>query len=116
MTCTKCRNIQCYICSKSCEYSHFNDSKRGGKPGNCPLFDEKGVEVRHSEEVKTAETKARRQVLEGNSDIEADFLEIKTSERVKQDEEQRKKQGELLSSLKADGRFGSLFGVVLMTF
>lgn len=50
MICTKCSNIQCYICSKSCDYQHFNDSSRGGKAGNCPLFDgDNGVEQRHEE-------------------------------------------------------------------
>lgn len=94
MTCTKCRNIQCYICSKSCEYSHFNDVKRGGKEGNCPLFDEGSIEIRHSEEVKNAEAEARKKVLAEHSDIQAEFLEIKTSEKVRQDEERRKKSGE----------------------
>lgn len=94
MTCTKCRNIQCYICSKSCEYSHFNDVKRGGKEGNCPLFDEGGIEIRHSEEVKNAEAEARKKVLAENSGIRADILDIKTSEKVKADEERRKKPGE----------------------
>lgn len=48
MTCTKCRNVQCYVCSESCSYQHFDDSRRGGKVGNCPLFDDVGV--RHYEE------------------------------------------------------------------
>jgi len=36
MTCTRngCFNIQCYVCSKSCTYDHFNDPGRGGKLGN----------------------------------------------------------------------------------
>lgn len=36
MTCTRngCMNIQCYVCSKSCGYDHFNDPGRGGKAGN----------------------------------------------------------------------------------
>lgn len=94
MTCTKCNNIQCYICSKSCEYSHFNDLHRGGKDGNCPLFDDCSVEIRHAEEVKNAEAEARKKVLEENLGIQADFLEIKTSEKVKEDDERRQKSGE----------------------
>lgn len=47
MTCSKCKNVQCYICSKSCSYDHFNDTTRGGKVGNCPLFE--STEARHDE-------------------------------------------------------------------
>lgn len=90
MSCTKCRNLQCYICSESCDYSHFDDTKRGGKQGNCPLFDPQGIDARHLEEVKAAEEQAKKKVLEENEDIPADILEIKTSERVRQDEEKRK--------------------------
>lgn len=93
MTCTKCGNIQCYICSKSCEYSHFNDVKRGGQQGNCPLWEEGGIETRHTQEVKNAETEARRRILKDNSDIAAELLDIKTSERVREDEERRKRPG-----------------------
>lgn len=62
MTCTRngCYNIQCYVCSKSCSYDHFNDSSRGGKPGNCPLFE--SVEERHEDEVKKAEKNAMDKV------------------------------------------------------
>ena len=40
MTCTRngCFNIQCYVCSKSCSYDHFNDPGRGGKPGNWYVY------------------------------------------------------------------------------
>ncbi|CAI0652538.1 unnamed protein product [Colletotrichum noveboracense] len=63
MTCTRlgCRNVQCYVCSKSCDYSHFDDSSRGGKKGNCPLFEK--TEVRHEKEVRKAEEDARQKVL-----------------------------------------------------
>ena len=38
MMCTRngCGNIQCYVCSKSCDYAHFNDKSRGGRDGQCP--------------------------------------------------------------------------------
>ncbi|KAK1658986.1 hypothetical protein BDP55DRAFT_733650 [Colletotrichum godetiae] len=64
MTCPKrgCRNIQCYVCSKSCDYTHFDDKTRGGKKGNCPLFDD--VNMRHNEEVQHAEAQARQGILE----------------------------------------------------
>ncbi|KAF3767645.1 hypothetical protein M406DRAFT_253386 [Cryphonectria parasitica EP155] len=93
MTCTKCRNIQCYTCSKSCDYTHFNDTARGGRVGQCPLFDKEGTDVRHAEEVKIAEQEARMKVLEDNTDVDAAFLEIKTSERVQKDEQQRLTNG-----------------------
>jgi len=55
MTCTRggCYNVQCYVCSKSCGYDHFDDRNRGGKPGNCPLFE--SVQARHDQEVAQAE-------------------------------------------------------------
>ncbi|KZL79394.1 ring finger protein [Colletotrichum incanum] len=76
MTCTaaNCRNIQCYVCSKSCDYSHFNDVNRGGKQGNCPLFD--NVDARHNAEVQAAEEKARKKVLESNRRVDKDLLKF----------------------------------------
>ncbi|KAL0764097.1 hypothetical protein CaCOL14_013424 [Colletotrichum acutatum] len=64
MTCTKrgCKNVQCYVCSKSCDYAHFDDKSRGGRKGNCPLFDD--VETRHNKEVQQAEAKAHQKILE----------------------------------------------------
>lgn len=86
MTCTKCGNIQCYVCSKSCDYSHFNDTRRGGKSGNCDLFDKEGVEARHQAEVKAAEEEARKKVQEEHKDLDPELLQFKESEKVKQDE------------------------------
>lgn len=93
MSCPKCRNLQCYICSESCDYAHFNDERRGGKEGNCPLFDKEGIEARHFEEVQNAETAARNRVLQENTAIDAALLEFKTSKKVQEDEERRKNQG-----------------------
>lgn len=90
MTCTKCRNIQCYVCSKSCDYAHFNDPSRGGKTGNCPLFDNHGIEVRHQEEVRAAEEQARKKALEKHPQVQAEFLEFKVSDKIKKDEAARK--------------------------
>jgi TRIAD3 protein (E3 ubiquitin-protein ligase RNF216) len=83
MTCTRagCRNVQCYICSKSCDYSHFNDTSRGGKQGNCPLFD-KDIEQRHEAEVRAAEEEERRRVAQENPDIHPELLNINFSEKV----------------------------------
>lgn len=90
MTCTRdgCRNVQCYVCSKSCDYAHFDDSTRGGKKGNCPLFD--SVEERHQGEVHAAEEEARKKVAERNPGVDTAMLKINFSDRVKQDDERRK--------------------------
>ncbi|KAK3294290.1 uncharacterized protein B0H64DRAFT_183856 [Chaetomium fimeti] len=89
MTCTRsgCRNVQCYVCSKSCDYNHFDDASRGGKKGNCPLFD--NVEDRHKNEVHTAEALARQQVAEENPEVGDELLHINFSERVKEDDARR---------------------------
>jgi len=86
MTCTKagCRNVQCYVCSKSCGYNHFDRPERGGKAGNCPLFDD--VVERHAKEVEKAETETKRKVLEENPGLEPEFLDLDFSSKVKEDE------------------------------
>lgn len=84
-------NVQCYICHESCGYAHFNDKARGGKEGNCPLF-ETSVEDRHQEEVRKAEEQARKQVAEENPDLDAKLFDIKVSDKVKKDEERRKQR------------------------
>jgi hypothetical protein len=90
MTCTRqgCRNVQCYVCSKSCDYRHFNDESRGGTKGNCPLFD--NVEERHENDIKEAEKAARKKVLEENPDLAPDFLDFHISNKVKKDDNRRK--------------------------
>ncbi|KAM0220111.1 hypothetical protein ACHAQI_000567 [Fusarium lateritium] len=92
MTCTRqgCRNVQCYVCSKSCDYKHFNDESRGGAKGNCPLFD--SVEERHENDIKEAERAARKKVLEENPDLTPDFLDFHISKKVKKDDSRRKHQ------------------------
>lgn len=83
MTCTRagCNNIQCYVCSKSCDYRHFDDLVRGGKAGNCPLFD--SVEKRHEDEVRAAEQAARKKVAEENPDVDDQLLQINFGRKVK---------------------------------
>ena len=90
MTCTRngCFNTQCYVCHKSCNYSHFNDVSRGGKDGNCPLFD--SVEQRHEDEVRAAEESARKLVAEQNPAVPTELLDVRVSEKVKADEKRRK--------------------------
>lgn len=93
MTCTRggCNNVQCYICHKSCDYSHFNDRNRGGKAGNCPLFDE-SIEQRHENEVREAEKKTRQQILEAGANFDEELLDVKVSYKVKEDDARRKEQ------------------------
>ncbi|CAD6446345.1 261b9e22-de22-4335-8a77-c434bd1d6adc [Sclerotinia trifoliorum] len=90
MTCTRngCYNVQCYVCSKSCNYDHFNDIRRGGKQGNCPLFE--SVEDRHNNEVRQAEKEALEKVRAEHPEYTEDDLKIKMSENVTKDDEKRK--------------------------
>lgn len=85
--------MQCYICSESCDYVHFNDISRGGKRGNCPLFDEQGTDALHLEQVKNAETAARSKVIQENGELDASLLDFKLSEKVLRDEERLKEKG-----------------------
>lgn len=91
MTCTSagCRNIQCYICSKSCNYDHFNDTTRGGKQGNCPLFGDVGT--LHEKEVNKAEKEALEKVRAEHPEFTEEDLKVKVSDVVKKDEEARKR-------------------------
>lgn len=91
MTCTKCGNLQCYICSASCTYAHFNDTSRGGKAGNCPLFDEKhNIEQRHEEEVSKAEKEALAKVRAEHPEYTEEDLKVKLSKDAIEAEEARK--------------------------
>lgn len=63
--CSKCGTVQCDVCRKTIhDYTHFNDTNRGGKVGQCPLFDES--EGRHEAEVSNAEAQTRKMVVEEN--------------------------------------------------
>ncbi|KAJ5042456.1 uncharacterized protein L3040_005004 [Drepanopeziza brunnea f. sp. 'multigermtubi'] len=92
MSCTRngCRNIQCYVCSKSCDYNHFNDPSRGGKLGNCPLFE--SAEKRHNEEVQKAEKDTLAKILADHPEYTEDDLKVKVSENVRKAEEKRKER------------------------
>jgi hypothetical protein len=76
------------VCSKSCDYDHFDDQGRGGKAGNCPLFE--SVETRHDAEVSKAEKEALEQVRAEHPEYTEDDLKVKVSEDVKKDDERRK--------------------------
>ncbi|KAI7302987.1 hypothetical protein KC315_g15873 [Hortaea werneckii] len=94
MTCPSCRNMQCYCCSQTLkDYEHFDQaplgsSRRNGK--KCPLYDD--VERRHEREVKEAEEAAKKQLMEDNPDLNAEDLEIKISDRLKQAEAEKVQQ------------------------
>ncbi|EPE34927.1 RING/U-box [Glarea lozoyensis ATCC 20868] len=90
MTCTRngCGNVQCYICSKSCTYNHFNDKSRGGKDGNCPLFD--SANQRHEREIQEAEKAALDRIRQEHPELTESDLKIKVSQAVLQDEEIRR--------------------------
>ncbi|KAH8681551.1 hypothetical protein BX600DRAFT_25593 [Xylariales sp. PMI_506] len=65
VTCTRCGTIQCYVCRKTVkDYSHFNDVNRGGKHGQCPLFD--NTDERHEREVRSAEENSKPQANQNN--------------------------------------------------
>jgi TRIAD3 protein (E3 ubiquitin-protein ligase RNF216) len=89
MTCTRsgCGNVQCYVCSRSCTYSHFNDEHRGGKAGNCPLFEK--TSQRHEDEVKKAEKVALEKIRAKHPELREEDLTVKVSEAVLQDEQRR---------------------------
>lgn len=89
MSC-KCGNVQCYVCSESCTYNHFDDPRRGGKSGNCPLFDD--VEKRHQEESQKAAAEIMKKLRAEHPEYTEEDLEITVSDKVKADEENRKKK------------------------
>lgn len=93
MVCTRCSSIQCYVCSKDITkdgYTHFNESARGGRPGQCPLFD--NTEQRHDEDVKKAEQKALEKVREEHPGFSEEELKVKVSDAVEKNERERIRQ------------------------
>lgn len=83
-----CGNIQCYVCSRSCDYNHFDDARRGGKAGNCPLFDD--VNRRHENETKLAKEIVTEKLRREHPEVAPEDLEIRVSDAVKADEENRR--------------------------
>ncbi|KAI1814646.1 hypothetical protein GGS20DRAFT_585244 [Poronia punctata] len=73
--CTKCRTVQCDVCRKTItDYSHFDNTSRGGKKGQCPLFD--SSEERYAKEVSLAEVETRKKVVEQNPEVDEEALRI----------------------------------------
>ncbi|KAK9422820.1 hypothetical protein SUNI508_00683 [Seiridium unicorne] len=69
----------------------YNAMNRGGKDGQCPLFDQ--TEVRHQDEVRRAEEASRSQVVKDNPELNADILKLRLSAQVEEDERKRKERG-----------------------
>jgi TRIAD3 protein (E3 ubiquitin-protein ligase RNF216) len=88
MTCTRCGNIQCYVCSKNCGYDHFNDTTRGGKQGNCPLFD--NSDERHVNDRNKAKQERIAAIRAEHPEYTEEDLDIKMSEEVAKDDEKRR--------------------------
>ncbi|KAG9186473.1 E3 ubiquitin-protein ligase RNF216 [Alternaria panax] len=85
MTCTHCRNVQCYVCSKNVpDYNHFGEAVAG----KCPLHE--NIEDRHEQEVKRAANEAMAKVRADNPGLSDADLMVKVSDRVKQAEDERK--------------------------
>ncbi|CAI0645626.1 unnamed protein product, partial [Colletotrichum noveboracense] len=87
--CNKCR----FPKRQSCDYSHFDDSSRGGKKGNCPLFEK--TEVRHEKEVWKAEEDARQKVLAANPELNEELLTFNTPKREPGKQEKTRKSAQL---------------------
>ena len=88
MTCTRCGNIQCYVCSQNCQYDHFNDTSRGGKQGNCPLFD--NSDERHANDRDKAKKEKIAAIRSEHPEYTEEELDIKMSEEVQKDDEKRR--------------------------
>ncbi|EWC47947.1 hypothetical protein DRE_02829 [Drechslerella stenobrocha 248] len=92
ITCSRCSAINCYLCSKVIkDYKHFNDSSRGGRAGNCLLFD--NTDERHHNEVQAAEQAAINRVRAENPGISEEAMRVKLSRVVLDEERQRIEDG-----------------------
>ncbi|ORY15631.1 hypothetical protein BCR34DRAFT_477776 [Clohesyomyces aquaticus] len=90
MTCTKCANVQCYVCSKDVRnYDHFADNV----PNRCPLHD--NVESRHEQEVKKAEADVLARLRTEHPDISEEELKVEVSDAVRREENARREQARI---------------------
>src|SRR5690606_6077459 len=87
MVCSKCRNMQCYICSENINgYTHFKE-QNGGK-GNCVLHD--NTEERHEQEAERAFKEITARLRAEDPTISEEDLKIAVSETVKAEEAKKK--------------------------
>ncbi|EPS40224.1 hypothetical protein H072_5994 [Dactylellina haptotyla CBS 200.50] len=90
--CSRCSAMNCYLCSKVIkDYKHFNDATRGGKAGNCLLFD--NTDERHRNEVQAAEEAAIAKIRAENPEISEEEMRIQLSQVVIDGERQRIEEG-----------------------
>ncbi|KAK6524531.1 hypothetical protein TWF281_011437 [Arthrobotrys megalospora] len=90
--CSRCNAMNCYLCSKVIkDYHHFNDPARGGKTGNCLLFD--NTDERHHNEVHAAEQAAIAKIRAENPDITEEQMRIQLSQVVIDGERQKIDEG-----------------------
>ncbi|KAH7114341.1 hypothetical protein B0J11DRAFT_511076 [Dendryphion nanum] len=94
MSCSKCGNLQCYVCSKDIkDYNHFQDHGRGQANGSkCPLHDNQ--EDRHEKEIQKAEAEALARIRAERPDISEEELKIEVSDRVKNADKARQTQAQ----------------------
>ena len=46
MFCSVCKTVSCFICGATgIDYNHFDHTSRGGKLGQCPLWDQPAINV-----------------------------------------------------------------------
>ncbi|KAF2472065.1 uncharacterized protein BDR25DRAFT_221227 [Lindgomyces ingoldianus] len=89
MTCTKCGNLQCYVCSKDVkDYNHFSENKAN----RCPLHD--NVETRHEQEVRNAEAEVLARLRTEHPEISEEELKVEVSDAVSREEDLRRQQGQ----------------------
>ncbi|KAF3085855.1 hypothetical protein TWF102_011289 [Orbilia oligospora] len=90
--CTRCGAMNCYLCSKVIrDYNHFNDPARGGRSGNCLLFD--NTEERHHNEVEAAERAAIAKIRAENPEITEEQMRVQLSQVIIDDERQKIEAG-----------------------
>ncbi|RPA78594.1 hypothetical protein BJ508DRAFT_329072 [Ascobolus immersus RN42] len=98
MTCSKCSNIQCYICSENITgYQHFKE-QNGGK-GNCVLHD--NTEARHEQEAEQAFKEVTARLRAEDPTISEEDLKIAVSETVKTAEAQKKAAADPMRRMRA---------------
>ncbi|KND89942.1 E3 ubiquitin-protein ligase [Tolypocladium ophioglossoides CBS 100239] len=89
-----CHNLQCYVCSQNCDdYQHFNDAARGGRRGNCPLFDDS--EMRHARDADNAEQETLKKMTATNPDIDPELLKFRMSDEVNRNDEAKRRGGDI---------------------
>lgn len=100
MSCPRanCNNVQCYLCSETCDYTHFYQNRDVNKEGKCPLYNLGKTEEIHENQVRQAAAVARTEILQRNPDIDPKTLEVDFSDEVKRDDAKRKTLHEIIEA------------------